>query len=466
MYTKFPEIESVFFSKPDDEELVFEIKVMFSQKEETPKFQFGEIYIFENKILIFAGEKSELDNEKLRKLGGFLAKFCRGHKLLTILLDPDFLNTFSSEQISFFCEGIFLGNYTFNLFKEGIEEEILNIYIPTNSKKLTETIKIQQKICSIVNYSREIGQLPGNVINPVTLANICLDLGKEHLIKVKILDEKELEEIGAHAILSVGKGSISKPRMIIIEYTPEGAQSDKPIVLVGKAITFDTGGYSIKPVDGIKTMKFDKLGGITVLGTMLAAASLRINKKIVGIICAAENMISEDAYRPDDIIKTLSGKTVEILSTDAEGRLVLADGITYAQQNYQPGCIIDFATLTGGIVVALGKIRAGLFSNNDDLSDQLFKSGETTTEKLWKMPLDDEYFEFIKGDDADLKNAGGREGHPIMGAIFLKQFVENDVPWAHIDIAGSATSSKSEHYLPKGAKGFGIRMMLDFLSKQ
>lgn len=177
-------------------------------------------------------------------------------------------------------------------------------------------------------------------------------------------------------------------------------------------------------------------------------------------------MISEDAYRPDDIIKTLSGKTVEILSTDAEGRLVLADGITYAQQNYQPGCIIDFATLTGGIVVALGKIRAGLFSNNDDLSDQLFKSGEATTEKLWKMPLDDEYFEFIKGDDADLKNAGGREGHPIMGAIFLKQFVENDVPWAHIDIAGSATSSKSEHYLPKGAKGFGIRMMLDFLSKQ
>lgn len=197
-----------------------------------------------------------------------------------------------------------------------------------------------------------------------------------------------------------------------------------------------------------------------------AAANLKIKKKVIGIICAAENMISEDAYRPDDIIKTLSGKTVEILSTDAEGRLVLADGITYAQQNYQPGCIIDFATLTGGIVVALGKIRAGLFSNNDDLSDQLFKSGEATTEKLWKMPLDDEYFEFIKGDDADLKNAGGREGHPIMGAIFLKQFVENDVPWAHIDIAGSATSSKSEHYLPKGAKGFGIRMMLDFLSKQ
>lgn len=465
MYTKFPEIESVFFNEPDKDELVFEIKLQFSQKEETLKFKFGEIYLLENNILIFAGENSEFDNENLRKLGGFLAKFCRGHKLLTIKFTSDLINTFSSEQISSFCEGIFLGNYNFDLFKEEKKKETINIYIPTSDKELIESIKIQQRICSIINYSREIGQLPGNVINPVTLANICLELGKEHPIKVKVLDEKKLEEIGAHAILSVGKGSISKPRMIILEYIPENVSSDKPIVLVGKAITFDTGGYSIKPVDGIKSMKFDKLGGITVLGTMLAAASLKINKKVVGIICTAENMISEDAYRPDDIIKTLSGKTVEILSTDAEGRLVLADGITYAQQNYQPACIIDFATLTGGIVIALGKIRAGLFSNNEELSHQLFNSGEVTNEKLWKMPLDDEYFEFIKGDDADLKNAVGREGHPIMGAIFLKQFIENDVPWAHIDIAGSATNAKSEHYLPKGAKGFGIRMMIDFLSK-
>jgi leucyl aminopeptidase len=352
------------------------------------------------------------------------------------------------------------------LFKEENRLQNINIYIPTNDKKLIETIQNQHKICSIINYSREIGQLPGNVINPVTLATICQELGKKHPIKVKVLDENDLDAIGAHAILSVGKGSISKPRMIILEYSPKKASSEKPIVLVGKAITFDTGGYSIKPVDGIKSMKFDKLGGITVLGTILAAASLKINKKIVGIICAAENMISEDAYRPDDIIKTLSGKTVEILSTDAEGRLVLADGITYAQRNYQPACIVDFATLTGGIVIALGKIRAGLFSNNQSLSDQLFNSGEVTSEKLWKMPLDDEYFEFIKGDDADLKNAGGKEGHPIMGAIFLKQFIENDIPWAHIDIAGSATSLKSEHYLPKGAKGFGIRLMIDFLTNQ
>jgi leucyl aminopeptidase len=270
--------------------------------------------------------------------------------------------------------------------------------------------------------------------------------------------------MGSNGILTVGKGSSAQPRMIILEYQGHKSHSENPIILVGKAITFDTGGYSIKSVDGIKGMKLDKMGGITVLGTLLLAAKLRIPLNIVGIICAAENMISQDAYRPDDIITTLSGKTVEILSTDAEGRLVLADGLTYAQQKFSPQCIIDFATLTGGIVTALGKIRAGLFSNNDDLSNQLFAAGEKTNERLWRMPLDDDYFEFIKGDDSDLKNAGGKEGHPIMGGIFLKQFIESNVPWAHIDIAGAAISPNAEHYQPKGANGFGIRMMVDFLN--
>jgi leucyl aminopeptidase len=329
---------------------------------------------------------------------------------------------------------------------------------------LINEIKKIQTICSVVNYAREIGQLPGNIINPPTLAKICSQLAIEHNLKIQIFDENDLDEMGSNGILTVGKGSSAQPRMIILEYQGHKSQSENPIILVGKAITFDTGGYSIKSVDGIKGMKLDKMGGITVLGTLLLAAKLRIPLNIVGIICAAENMISQDAYRPDDIITTLSGKTVEILSTDAEGRLVLADGLTYAQQKFNPQCIIDFATLTGGIVTALGKIRAGLFSNNDDLSNQLFAAGEKTNERLWRMPLDDDYFEFIKGDDADLKNAGGKEGHPIMGGIFLKQFIESNVPWAHIDIAGAAISPKAEHYHPKGANGFGIRMMDDFLN--
>lgn len=465
MKIEFPELETINFCKPDQEEIIYQINLSFSQEENHPKFMFGEIILENNCLLIKAADKSALDDEKIRRLGGFLAKHVKTHEINTIFLNNLFIENLSQNEFMLFCEGLFLGLYSFEKLKKDSKNFKLNINIDTQDELLIHEIQSTQRICAIINFSRELGQLPGNVINPVSLAEICQEVCSNHSIKVKVLDEYELESIGAQAILSVGKGSKSKPRMIILDYTPPIPTSEKPVVLVGKAITFDTGGYSIKPVDGIKTMKFDKLGGIAVLGTMLAAANLKLEKKIIGIICAAENMISEDAYRPDDIINTLSGKTVEILSTDAEGRLVLADGISYAQKFFNPACIIDFATLTGGIVIALGKIRAGLFSNNKSLSDQLFDSGELTNEKLWKMPLDEDYFEFIKGEDSDLKNAGGREGHPIMGAIFLKQFIENDIPWAHIDIAGAATSAKSEHYLPKGAKGFGIRLMLDFLKK-
>ncbi len=464
MMIEFPELETINFSKPDQDGNIYLVDIRFSQDEDHPKFKFGEIFLEKNQLFINAGDKSALDEEKLRKLGGFLAKYVKTHEINAISLTNLFLEKFTQNEILLLCEGLFLGLYSFEKRKQDNKNFKLSINVDTQNELLINELQIKQQICSIINFSRELGQLPGNVINPVSLAEICQEVCSKTSINVKTLDENALESIGAQAILSVGKGSKSKPRMIILEYTPPSSTSEKPVVLVGKAITFDTGGYSIKPVDGIKSMKFDKLGGVTVLGTMLAAAYLKLEKKIIGIICAAENMISEDAYRPDDIIDTLSGKTVEILSTDAEGRLVLADGISYAQKYYDPACIIDFATLTGGIVIALGKIRAGLFSNNETLSDQLFQSGEKTNEKLWKMPLDDDYFEFIKGEDSDLKNAGGREGHPIMGAIFLKQFIENDIPWAHIDIAGAATSAKSEHYLPKGAKGFGIRLMLDFLN--
>ncbi len=376
------------------------------------------------------------------------------------------MNSTLGDSIIPFFEGLFLGAYSFEKYKNKEKATKIELLCEISDQILKDQISEIWDYCNVVNLSRELGQLPANVINPPSLAQICQELSESNNLEIKIFDENQLSDMGAHAILSVGKGSASQPRLIVIEYNPVEKKNDKPVVLVGKAITFDTGGYSLKNVDGIKNMKLDKLGGITVLGTILATAKLNLPIHIVSIICAAENMISENSYRPDDIIQTLSGKTVEILSTDAEGRLVLADGLTYAQQNYDPDCIIDFATLTGGIVVALGKIRAGLFSNDKDLSDKLFDSGERTNEKLWPMPLDDEYFEFIKGDDADLKNSGGREGHPIMGGIFLKQFIESDTPWAHIDIAGAASNNKAEHYQPKGANGFGIRLMMDFLKEK
>jgi len=211
-------------------------------------------------------------------------------------------------------------------------------------------------------------------------------------------------------------------------------------------------------------MKYDKAGGAAVLGVMQAAAALRLPISLVAIVAAAENMVSAEAYRPNDIIKTMSGKTIEIISTDAEGRVVLSDALTYAHTYYAPRAIIDVATLTGGIVVALGNVRAGLMSNQDALAADLLAAGERAHERLWRMPLDDEYFELIKGDDSDFKNSSGkREAHPIVGGIFLKQFVPDQVPWAHLDIAGPATTEKELPYCPKGATGFGVRLLVEYL---
>ena len=212
-------------------------------------------------------------------------------------------------------------------------------------------------------------------------------------------------------------------------------------------------------------MKYDKCGGAAVLGIMAAVAELKFDLPVVGIVAAAENMISPDAYRPNDIIKTLSGKTVEIISADAEGRMVLSDALTYAQERFQPRAMVDIATLTGGIVTALGSVRAGFFSNDDPLAEGLMASGERTGEKVWRMPLDDEYFELIRGDDSDFKNSSLKpKAHPVVGGIFLKQFVSDSVPWAHVDIAGVSNVTTELPYAPIGATGFGVRLLVDYIS--
>jgi leucyl aminopeptidase len=235
------------------------------------------------------------------------------------------------------------------------------------------------------------------------------------------------------------------------------------VILVGKALTFDSGGYSVKNSESIQGLKYDKCGGITVAATLLAAAELKVPTPVIGIIPAAENMVSGEAYRPDDIIKMLSGKTIEITTTDAEGRLVLADALTYAQKTYKSSAIINLATLTGGVLVALGRVRAGMMANNDELAEKLFAAGEATHERLWRLPLDEDYLTQIKGDDADLKNSGGREAHSIIGGIFLKEFIEDTTDWAHLDIAAVADLPKDTPYAPKGATGFGIRLLIHYL---
>jgi leucyl aminopeptidase len=272
--------------------------------------------------------------------------------------------------------------------------------------------------------------------------------------------------MGAGAIVAVGKGSSTPSRLIILEHA--GKAGGKPVALVGKTLTMDTGGYSLKPSEHITDMKYDKSGGMAVIGTLVAAARLGLATPVVGVIAAAENMISCGAYRPDDIVKALNGKTIEILSTDAEGRLVLADALTYTERTFAPRAMIDIATLTGAVVVALGSVRAGIVSTDDKLAEVLSAAGERSFERVWRLPLDEEYFEQIKGEDADIKNSGGRKAGSIIGGMFLKQFVTDATPWAHVDMAGMMGTfeelAKEMHYAPKIGIGFGVRLFLDYLS--
>lgn len=419
-------------------------------------------------IVVSLGSKETCSTETVRRAGGSLGKWLIDSGATHIDLDLESLQAAGIEDgMAALCEGMKLGAYRFNRYKQNdvpaqeIRVTLRAGYSPEANRAVVNRTEV---ITDAVVLARDIAHEPANVINPVTLAERAQAVADRCGLTVRILNENDLQALGAGAILAVGRGSRTPPRLIVIEYP--GVDVDpqtRPVVLVGKAITFDTGGYSIKDRTGIVGMKYDKCGGIDVLAVMQAAAMLKIKTPIVGIIGAAENMISEDAYRPDDIVTSLSGKTIEIVSTDAEGRLVLADALTYAQREYQPRAVIDLATLTGGVVVALGRARAGLMSNNTDLANQLFAAGEKTYERLWRLPLDDDYAKAMRGIDADLQNSGGREGHAVLAGAFLREFVDNAIPWAHLDIAGVADSPKDLPYAPKGATGFGVRLLVEYL---
>jgi leucyl aminopeptidase len=410
------------------------------------------------------GEEKKIKSDTYRQAGGLLARWLKQSHVENADI---FLKDFKSpvpDAFSALLEGLFLGAFEFDRYKKRENSPVktkLFVFAEKNAQEVGSLITRAVDITSAINLARDWAHEPANVINPITLAERAQVLAQKFGLKCTILDEKELEKMKAGGILAVGQGSKTPSRLIVLEYA--GSVQTRPVVLVGKALTFDSGGYSLKSVESIQTMKYDKCGGVTVAATLMAAALLKVKTPIIGVIGAAENMVSDEAYRPDDILTMLSGKTVEIVTTDAEGRLVLADALTYAQNNYQPQAIIDLATLTGGVVTALGRVRAGLMSNNDELANQLFASGEATHELLWRLPLDDDYLKNTKGDDADLKNSGGREAHPIMGGIFLKQFVDDGVPWAHLDIAGVADNNKETPYNPKGATGFGIRLLVNYI---
>jgi len=421
------------------------------------------------RLIVSLGKEKKSTSDTFRQAGGSLARYLRQGGFSAFVVDLDKLPAASTKNSAALLEGLRLGAFQFIHYKTPAEPVVtIKAYLVSAARsELKKMVSWISRLTDSVNLCRDWEHEPANVINPVTLAERLAELTKDTNIKCTILDDQELAAMNAGGILNVGKGSASKPRMILLEYPGEGdSQGEKPIVLVGKALTFDTGGYSIKNAESIQTMKYDKCGGITVAAVIHAAAALKLKTPLVGIIGAAENMISGESYRPDDIITTLSGKTVEIISTDAEGRLVLADALTYAQKTYSPRAVIDLATLTGGVLVALGRVRAGVMGNDPKLIEALSAAGDATFERLWPLPLDEEFAALIKSDDADIKNSGGREGHSILGGMFLKEFVDDSTSWAHLDIAGMADTLKELPYCPKGATGFGVRLLIEYLKNQ
>ena len=320
-----------------------------------------------------------------------------------------------------------------------------------------------QKLSAIADgvfLSRDLVSEPANILNPPEMADRCRALEKLG-VAVEILGPKEMRKLGFGALLGVAMGSAQEPRMVVMRWNG-GAEGEAPVAFIGKGVTFDTGGISIKPAGGMEDMKWDMAGAGTVIGLMAALAGRRARANVVGLVGLVENMPSGTAQRPGDVVTTYSGQTVEVINTDAEGRLVLADVLWYARERYKPRFMVDLATLTGAIIIALGHEHAGMFANDDSLAQQLAASGEAVGEKLWRMPLGEAYDKQIKSDIADMKNVGGRPGGSITAAQFLQRFVdtkEGHVPWAHLDIAGTAWASKDSATVPKGATAFGVRLL-------
>lgn len=314
-----------------------------------------------------------------------------------------------------------------------------------------------------VALTRELVTEPANIIYPESFVERATAALKGTGIEIEVLNRAQMEKLGMGALLGVAQGSVREARMLILKWN--GAGETKPVAFVGKGVTFDTGGISIKPALNMEAMKWDMGGAAAVLGAMKALALRKAKANVVGVCGLVENMPSGTAQRPGDVVTTMSGQTVEVINTDAEGRLVLADALTYVQRNFQPAAIVDFATLTGAILISLGYEYAGLFSNNDKLADRLMAAGNASGDKLWRMPMAEPFDRLIDSPIADMKNVGPREGGSITAAQFIQRFIEDSTPWAHVDMAGKAWADKASPTAAKGATGFGVRLIDEYVAE-
>jgi leucyl aminopeptidase len=431
----------------------------------------NELYTFSKhpaRKILFAGlgNKNEFNTEKSRIISGKIIQYAKEFRITELSIIPF---NFSKEIIESLVEGIILSSYSFEKFKTSKNNNTVDnvsILIESNSKEYQKIINDISVICQSVNFGRDISNLPPNECSPEYLAKIALEI-KNQGIEAQIIGINSLKDMGLNGIVSVGSGSINTPKLIVLKY--KGIKNgEDPILLVGKAVTFDSGGISIKPSEKMEEMKFDKCGGVNVLAIMKSLSSLKIKHNVIGIIPAVENMPSNSSYRPSDIINMYNGKSVEVINTDAEGRLILADALAFGIKQYKPKLIIDMATLTGACIIALGNNIAGIIGNDEKLIKKILDISKVTHEKMWELPLLEDHHDQIKSKNADIKNIGGRPAGAITAAAFLSNFV-GKTPWVHLDIAGTAWNQEGsmlKSYNPPGATGFGIRTIIKFIMNE
>ncbi len=416
-------------------------------------------------IVVGLGERDKLDLETVRKASAAAVKRARklNGKHVATVVHGEGLDIRAAAQAT--TEGALLAVYRFDAQKqkeETNELEALTIVTEDGLSEVEAGVKTAQAVAAGVYLARDLVNMPPNVATPSKLAEVAADMAEQYGFEITIGDRAWAAERDMGAFLAVAKGAGEEPKFIVLEH---GADKDAAtVVLVGKGVTFDTGGISIKPSANMGAMKSDMGGAAAVLGAMKAVGELELPLHVVGIVPATENMPDANAYHPADVIRTGNGKTIEIISTDAEGRMILADALVYAER-YNPSLVIDLATLTGSSVIALGKgVAAGLFSTDDGLRDALVEAGTTTFERVWPLPLFEDYRKTINSDVADMKNTGGRTGGVGTSAVFLQEFT--NYPWAHLDIAGMALADKGGGYAPKGGTGFGVRLLVEFLGSR
>ena len=429
-------------------------------------------------LLVGLGERDKFTLDKLRRTAATAAKKARSLKVTEIVLSPRPPQDETEEDAAqAAAEGAVLGLYRFRKYKSGANngpgdpdndpeenggrDPSVDLLAAGDEASVARGAEAGKKISHGACLARDLANEPGSTATPEFLADRAREISERHGMELTVLDRAGIDSEGMIGLSTVGRSSAQEPRFIVLEHRGAPDRSEAPVVLVGKAVTFDSGGISIKPSAGMEEMKFDMGGGAAVLGAMEAVGALGLPVNVVALVPATENLPAGDAYKPGDVLTFKNGKTVEVISTDAEGRLVLADALLYARR-YEPACVVDCATLTGAVLVGLGKAASGLMGNDEDLVSEVQAAGETVGERAWPLPLFEDYTEQIKSDTADIKNTGGRNAGTLTAGAFLKEFA--DFPWAHLDIAGTAWDVPLKNpYVAKGATGTPARLLVEML---